>query len=108
VLVWFARSANASGAPSVLVIAPETPGARTTEDLENVMATTVETTTTTHWSGTDEQFFRVAAELFSPTFLWGAGALLASYDPDPSPAGTVVTADQAALQSAPASSSVTA
>jgi hypothetical protein len=35
------------------------------------------------WSATDEQFFRSTAALFSPTFLWGAGTLLASYDPDP-------------------------
>lgn len=38
------------------------------------------------WSATDEQFFRVAAELFSPNFLCGAGVLLASYDADPAPA----------------------
>lgn len=72
------------------------------------MTTTVETTTV-HWSGTDEQFFRVAAELFSPTFLWGAGVLLASYDPEPSQAdATVATGDQGTLQSASAPSSVTA
>jgi hypothetical protein len=34
------------------------------------------------WSSTDEQFFRLAADLFPPAFLRGAGVLLASYDPD--------------------------
>jgi hypothetical protein len=32
------------------------------------------------WSATDEQFFRCTAGVFQPDFLWGAGALLGSYD----------------------------
>lgn len=35
------------------------------------------------WSATDEQFFRIAAELFPPKFLQGATVLLTSYDPEP-------------------------
>jgi hypothetical protein len=42
------------------------------------------------WTAFDEDYFRVAADVFAPDFLWGASALLASYDPesalDPSPA----------------------
>ena len=37
------------------------------------------------WSATDEQFFRITAELVSPDFAFGAGVLLASYDPEPVP-----------------------
>lgn len=37
------------------------------------------------WSATDEQFFRITAELVSPAFAFGAGVLLASYDPEPVP-----------------------
>jgi len=40
-------------------------------------------TTAASWSQADEQFFRIAAELFSPSFLAGAGVLLASYDAEP-------------------------
>ena len=43
-------------------------------------------TTAASWSQADEQFFRIAAELFSPSFLAGAGLLLASYDPEPAAA----------------------
>lgn len=32
------------------------------------------------WSATDEQFFRIAAELFSSAYLQGASVLLGSYD----------------------------
>ena len=35
------------------------------------------------WSATDEQFFRISAELFPAEFLRGASALLGSYDPEP-------------------------
>lgn len=35
------------------------------------------------WSASDEQFFRITAELFSPAYALGAGVLLASYDPEP-------------------------
>ena len=38
------------------------------------------------WSATDEQFFRIAAELFPPAFLQGASVLLSSYDPAPTAA----------------------
>jgi hypothetical protein len=37
------------------------------------------------WSTTDEQSFRIAAELVTPAFAFGAGVLLASYDPEPLP-----------------------
>ena len=36
--------------------------------------------TTQAWCDTDESFFRIVAEALSPQFLFGAGALLASYD----------------------------
>ena len=35
------------------------------------------------WSAADEAFFRITAELFSPSYAMGAGVLLASYDPEP-------------------------
>lgn len=35
------------------------------------------------WSGADEQFFRIVAELFRPALLQGATVLLASYDAVP-------------------------
>ena len=36
---------------------------------------------TTHaWCDTDERFFRIVADALSPEYLFGAGALLASYD----------------------------
>ena len=34
------------------------------------------------WNDQDEQFFRIAAALFSPDFCYGASVLLASYDND--------------------------
>ena len=46
------------------------------------MSTSPESVPTT-WTSADESFFRVAWDLFSPHFLAGAGALLASYDSDP-------------------------
>jgi hypothetical protein len=53
------------------------------------------------WSATDEQFFRITAELFAPAFAQGAGVLLASYDPeamppDPRPATHTVPAARTA------------
>jgi hypothetical protein len=42
-------------------------------------ATGVESVPTV-WSAADEQFFRVAGELFAPAMLAGASVLLASYD----------------------------
>jgi len=42
-------------------------------------AAVVETVPTT-WSAADEEFFRIAGELFAPAMLAGAGVLLASYD----------------------------
>jgi hypothetical protein len=35
------------------------------------------------WTELDELFFTLVGDLLSSTFLWGAAALLASYDPDP-------------------------
>jgi hypothetical protein len=34
------------------------------------------------WSSVDEQFFRIVATAFSPSFTAGSSALLASYDVD--------------------------
>jgi hypothetical protein len=34
------------------------------------------------WSAADESFFRLTDGAFAPSFLAGAGALLASYDED--------------------------
>ena len=34
------------------------------------------------WNDQDEQFFRIAAALFSSEFCYGASVLLASYDDD--------------------------
>jgi hypothetical protein len=42
-------------------------------------ASAVEAVPTT-WSAGDEQFFRIAGQLFAPAMLAGAGVLLASYD----------------------------
>ncbi len=42
-------------------------------------AAVVETVPAT-WSAADEEFFRIAGELFAPAMLAGAGVLLASYD----------------------------
>lgn len=35
------------------------------------------------WSAEDETFFRMVRDLFAPSYLRGASALLASYDPEP-------------------------
>ena len=52
------------------------------------------------WSDVDEQFFALVSALFDAPFLWGASALLASYDaepvtlvvaPGPSSSGTVAS-----------------
>ena len=53
------------------------------------MSTTPETVPTV-WSQDDETFFRAVADVLAPSFLQGAGVLLASYDQEP------------ALRSAPA------
>jgi hypothetical protein len=37
------------------------------------------------WTATDEQFFAVVRDLFTPAFLYGAGVLLSSYDADTAP-----------------------
>ena len=58
------------------------------------------------WSATDEQFFRIAAELFPPKFLQGATALLASYDPEPAERDDGYPASPAASLPAPATSGV--
>jgi hypothetical protein len=52
----------------------------------------------TTWTTADENFFRVAFDVFSPDFLAGAGVLLASYDDEltpitiPTPAVTMTPA----------------
>lgn len=38
------------------------------------------------WSAEDESFFRIVRDLFAPSYLQGASALLASYDAEPDPA----------------------
>jgi len=43
------------------------------------------------WTTADDTFFGIASSLFSPTFLAGAGVLLASYD-DEQIATTITTA----------------
>lgn len=35
------------------------------------------------WSAEDETFFRMVRDLLAPSYLRGASALLASYDPEP-------------------------
>jgi hypothetical protein len=57
------------------------------------MNTTRETTPAV-WSETDERFFRVVAEVFPTAFVWGAGELLASYDPDVETVESLGTAAQ--------------
>ena len=37
---------------------------------------------TATWCDADEEFFRVIGSVLPPEFLYGAGALLASYDED--------------------------
>jgi hypothetical protein len=45
--------------------------------------TTAREAAPTCWSAQDEVFFRMVRELFPPSYLRGATALLASYDTDP-------------------------
>jgi hypothetical protein len=57
----------------------------------------------------DGRFFRITTSVFSPSFCYGAGALLASYDPEddfaPAPETTTFAAQPAdAPTTAPASS----
>ena len=49
------------------------------QTLTTPQSETVEATTSA-WCDTDERFFRIVAEQFSAQYLFGAGALLASYD----------------------------
>lgn len=51
----------------------------TTSTTARPAAAAIEAVPTT-WSAADEQFFRIAGQLFTPTMLAGAGVLLASYD----------------------------
>ena len=51
------------------------------------------------WSVTDEQFFRIVAELFPPSYSAGAGVLLASYDPEPEPVQRAATLSRGAAPS---------
>ena len=41
----------------------------------------------------DGQFFRLTDGLFPPAYSYGAGVLLASYDPDDEPTATTVAAE---------------
>jgi hypothetical protein len=54
------------------------------------MSTDRETTSSEHlpdsWTALDELFFTLVGDVLSTNFLWGAAALLASYDPDEVPA----------------------
>ena len=59
-----------------LVSPSGTPATRT---LEPAMANPFESVRVL-WSATDEQFFRITPEIFPPSFLRGASALLASND----------------------------
>jgi hypothetical protein len=45
-------------------------------------------TVPTLWTELDELFFTVVGDVLSTEFLWGAAALLASYDPDDVPVRT--------------------
>jgi len=49
----------------------------------------------TTWTTADETFFRVSSDAFSPTFLAGAGALLASYDDEVTAIATATPASTA-------------
>jgi hypothetical protein len=42
----------------------------------------------------DGQFFRLTDGLFPPAYCYGAGVLLASYDPDDEPTTTAVSASE--------------
>ncbi len=48
----------------------------------NTTENTTENTTPAGWSATDEHFFRIVSDVFPLDLVWGAGALLASYDPE--------------------------
>jgi hypothetical protein len=67
------------------------------------MSTTPESVPTV-WSTDDESFFRAVADVFAPSFLLGAGVLLASYDLEPAgrPATTNTTLDSARTEPAAA------
>lgn len=56
------------------------------------MNTTIETIPTFWDDERDGQFFRITSSLFEPAFCSGAGALLASYDPDVTFAGSAPVA----------------
>jgi hypothetical protein len=46
-------------------------------------ATTAPESVPSRWTGADELFFGLVAEIFGTGFLWGATTLLGSYDPEP-------------------------
>ena len=56
--------------------------AQTIEIAETTTTTTTTSAPTFGWSQADEHFFHVVDGAFTPTFLAGAGTLLASYDQD--------------------------
>jgi hypothetical protein len=61
--------------------------------MTDMMPTTSETVPV-QWSQADEAFFLVVHDLFPPTFLAGAGVLLASYDDDTAGDSTPQTCGQ--------------
>jgi hypothetical protein len=65
------------------------------------MSTTPETAPTI-WSVDDESFFRAVADVFAPSFLQGAGVLLASYDQEPALSPVFSAATAAPAQTDPA------
>jgi hypothetical protein len=67
------------------------------------MTSTIEAVPTV-WTAGDEDFFRVAADLFAPNFLYGAGVLLGSYDPEPAPSPSASTLSTDPARRAPAGS----
>jgi hypothetical protein len=52
------------------------------QTLEMTVGTVAATASSVGWSAADESFFRLIDGAFAPSFLSGAGALLASYDED--------------------------
>jgi hypothetical protein len=52
------------------------------QDMSTDRATSDREAVPTSWTELDDVFFPLVAELLSTHFLWGAAALLASYDPD--------------------------
>jgi hypothetical protein len=49
----------------------------------------------TTWTSADDTFFRIVAHLLPPSFVMGAGVLLASYDDEPAVTTPAATAGSA-------------